>query len=138
MTGYKCHTFDYIMIMRRSESTLVVCDKLEAGSGSAIITDIVSIVSFHYYYRGRGHQIFQQVLCFPSLIWQIMCTALKPFINPFAAMNFAFLTQFLPKAMQSQEKAKLTKSAAVEIFVSRETNRLKVGFQAGKYTTCCK
>ena len=54
MTGYKCHTFDYIMIMRRSESTLVVRDKLEAGSGSAIITDIVSIVSFHYYYRGRG------------------------------------------------------------------------------------
>ena len=62
MTGYKCHTFDYITIMRRSQSTLVVCDKLEAGSGSAIITDIVSIVFFHYYYRGRGHQIFQQVL----------------------------------------------------------------------------
>ena len=66
MTGYKCHTFDYITIMRRSQSTLVVCDKLEAGSGSAIITDIVSIVSFHYYYR--GHQIFQQVFLFVFLL----------------------------------------------------------------------
>ena len=35
-------------------------------------------------------------------------------------MNLAFLMQFPPKFMQSQEKAKLTKTAAVEIFVLRE------------------
>ena len=32
-------------------------------------------------------------------------------INPCAAMNFAFLMQFPPKVMQSEERAKLTKTA---------------------------
>ena len=35
-------------------------------------------------------------------------------------MNFAFLMQFPPKVMQSHEKAKLTKTAADEIFVLYE------------------
>ena len=52
-------------------------------------------------------------------------------------MIFCISDAIPPEIMQSQEKAKLTKTAAAEIFVSRE-NRSKVGVQAGDYTPYCK